>query len=204
MRSDSDSAQSEVTNRPQRARKMKRVVSPSGDPPTFLPPHQLRTPAFWPEKPAIWFAQVECQFFLNGITDDATRFYHISSKLDREYAAELEDVNTGPHKVLTREKKVFKIDVKGKSVTVSIDRLKPAYILHDSHTSHNTSPHLSVTHANTHISTHASTQPHTRTQTDTHASTHTDTHKDTQLCHSPFRHTTRSGRHVRFPDYYRP
>ena len=75
---------------------MKRVESLTGDPPTFLPPHQIRIPPFWPEKPAIWFAQVEGQFNLYGISDDVTRFYHVLSTLDRQYAAELEDVITGP------------------------------------------------------------------------------------------------------------
>lgn len=60
------------------------------------PPVQIRIPPFWPEKPAIWFAQVEGQFAIMRITDNAERFYHILTSLDRQYAAEVEDVLTGP------------------------------------------------------------------------------------------------------------
>lgn len=50
---------------------------------------------FWPEKPAIWFAQAEGQFAVNRITDDSTKFYLIFASLDRKYAAEVEDILTG-------------------------------------------------------------------------------------------------------------
>lgn len=56
----------------------------------------LRIPPFWPEKPAIWFAQVEGQFTVMQVTDDTAKFYHILATLDRQYAAEVEDVLTGP------------------------------------------------------------------------------------------------------------
>ncbi|XP_049886990.1 uncharacterized protein LOC126381568 [Pectinophora gossypiella] len=59
-------------------------------------PVQLRIPPFWPEKPTVWFAQVEGQFAIMHITDDATKFYHILATLDRQVAAEVEDVLTGP------------------------------------------------------------------------------------------------------------
>lgn len=60
------------------------------------PPVQIRIPPFWPEKPAIWFAQVEGQFAIMRVTDNATKFYHILATLDRQYAAEVEDILTGP------------------------------------------------------------------------------------------------------------
>jgi hypothetical protein len=41
---------------------------------------------FWPEKPAVWFAQLEGQFALSNIMLDATKFYY----------AEVEDVITNP------------------------------------------------------------------------------------------------------------
>ncbi|CAK1593602.1 unnamed protein product [Parnassius mnemosyne] len=82
----------------------------------------------------------------------------------------LQPAYTGPHKVLTRGNKVFKLLVKGKEVTVSIDRLKPAYILTDKYTLH--TPHNPIIPTPT-------------------------THIETQR-------VTRSGRRVRFPDYYRP
>uniref|UniRef100_A0ABD2WA59 RNA-directed DNA polymerase n=1 Tax=Trichogramma kaykai TaxID=54128 RepID=A0ABD2WA59_9HYME len=38
---------------------------------------------------------------------------------------------TGPWKVIERTEKIFKLSIRGKAVTVSIDRLKPAYVLDD-------------------------------------------------------------------------
>ena len=38
---------------------------------------------------------------------------------------------SGPHKVIARTDKTFKIVVRGRQVTVSIDRLKPAYTLEE-------------------------------------------------------------------------
>lgn len=71
---------------------------------------------------------------------------------------------SGPYKVLERGSKTFKLDVKGKSVTVTIDRLKPYYTLTDTDAPTTAQP--------THLS------------------------KQTRV--------TRSGRNVRFPDFYRP
>ena len=56
----------------------------------------IRVPPFWPEKPALWFAQLEGQFALSNITQDATKFYYVISQLDNKYAAEVEDVITNP------------------------------------------------------------------------------------------------------------
>jgi hypothetical protein len=58
----------------------------------------IRLPPFWPEKPAVWFAQLEGQFALSNITQDATKFYYVISHLDKKYAAEVEDVTTNPPK----------------------------------------------------------------------------------------------------------
>jgi hypothetical protein len=57
----------------------------------------IRTPPFWPEKPDVWFAQLEGQFVLARITQDATKFYHVIAQLDKKYAAEVEDIITNPH-----------------------------------------------------------------------------------------------------------
>lgn len=93
----------------------------------------------------------------------------------------LQPAYTGPHEVLKRGAKYFQVDVKNKSVTVSIDRLKPAYLLSTDpiqpsrdNLSSDSIPSDTVTPP----------QPHTHDPTVTR--------------------TTRSGRKVRFPDYYRP
>ncbi|KAG7296514.1 hypothetical protein JYU34_020292 [Plutella xylostella] len=72
----------------------------------------------------------------------------------------LQPAYTGPHKVLRRGSKTFDLDVNGKDQTVTIDRLKPAYMAEES------------------------SIPETPTGTSVRK--------------------TRSGRTVRFPDYYRP
>lgn len=56
----------------------------------------VRLPPFWPEKPSLWFAQVEGQFIISRITSDETKFYHVISQLDHQYAQEVEDVITNP------------------------------------------------------------------------------------------------------------
>jgi hypothetical protein len=53
-------------------------------------------PPFWPEKPAVWFAQLEGQFALSNITQDATKFYYVISQIDNKYAADVEDVINNP------------------------------------------------------------------------------------------------------------
>jgi hypothetical protein len=56
----------------------------------------VRLLPLWAERPAVWFAQTEAQFFLAGISSETTKFYHVISQLDQQYAAELEDVITSP------------------------------------------------------------------------------------------------------------
>jgi hypothetical protein len=55
----------------------------------------IRIPPFWPEKPAMWFAQLEGQFALSNIMLDATKFYYFILQLHNNYA--VEDVITNPH-----------------------------------------------------------------------------------------------------------
>ncbi|XP_046402553.1 uncharacterized protein LOC124168383 [Ischnura elegans] len=56
----------------------------------------VRVPPFWPEKPALWFAQLEGQFRLRGITQDDTKFWYVVSHLENRYALEVEDIITDP------------------------------------------------------------------------------------------------------------
>ncbi|XP_045498523.1 uncharacterized protein LOC123696400 isoform X3 [Colias croceus] len=56
----------------------------------------VRLPPFWADDPALWFAQVEGQFFLAGITSDTTKFYHISSQLEQRFAQEVKDIIKNP------------------------------------------------------------------------------------------------------------
>ena len=53
-------------------------------------------PTFWPDQPAIWFAQAEAQFELAAITCQRTKFNYVVSQLNQQQAAEVEDIITTP------------------------------------------------------------------------------------------------------------
>lgn len=97
--SESDTDNSKVNTNPRR-----RAEMTDNDPkPTTSSPqlsqtsvHHIKIPPFWPEKPAIWFAQIEGIFAIYKINDDTTKFYHILGNLDRQYATEVEDILVGP------------------------------------------------------------------------------------------------------------
>jgi hypothetical protein len=68
----------------------------------------VRLTPFWPDRPALWFAQAEAQFELAAITSERSKFNHIISQLDHRHAAEVEDVITSlperqPYKTLKSE-----------------------------------------------------------------------------------------------------
>jgi hypothetical protein len=56
----------------------------------------VRLPSFWPDRPAVWFAQAEAQFELAAITSERTKFNYVISQLDHRHAAEVEDIMTSP------------------------------------------------------------------------------------------------------------
>jgi hypothetical protein len=56
----------------------------------------VQHPPFWPERPAVWFAQAEAQFTLAGISNERTKFCHVISQLDHRYATEVDDIITSP------------------------------------------------------------------------------------------------------------
>jgi hypothetical protein len=56
----------------------------------------VRLPPFWAERPAVWFAQAEAQFFLAGISSERTKFFHVISQLEQRHATEMEDIITSP------------------------------------------------------------------------------------------------------------
>lgn len=56
----------------------------------------VRIPPFYPEKPALWFSQMEAQFILSNIKSDETKFFYITGNLDPQYASEVDDIITYP------------------------------------------------------------------------------------------------------------
>jgi hypothetical protein len=65
-------------------------------PPAEVPRVAVRLPPFWAERPAVWFAQAEAQFFLACVNSEKTKFFHVISQLDHRYATETEDIITSP------------------------------------------------------------------------------------------------------------
>lgn len=55
-----------------------------------------KLPPFWPDKPAVWFSQVESQFVLANISQDETKFHHVVANLDSRYASEVDDIIVNP------------------------------------------------------------------------------------------------------------
>ena len=56
----------------------------------------MKLPAFWLDKPTIWFAQAEAQFALAYINTELTKYYHVISQLDVRTATEVEDIISNP------------------------------------------------------------------------------------------------------------
>lgn len=111
---------------------------------------------------------------------------------DDSVRASLQPPYSGPYPVMERGDKSFKILVKGKSVTVSVDRLKPAYILVDP--PDHSSPSVNVPNtSNSDVFNPATTTIPNPTNT-----------SDPEQTPTQNVIKTRSGRTVRFPDFYRP
>lgn len=56
----------------------------------------VKLPPFWPDKPAVWFAQVEAQFQIAGIVQESTKYNYVISQLDHRVAGEVDDIITSP------------------------------------------------------------------------------------------------------------
>nr|XP_034834369.1 uncharacterized protein LOC117990969 [Maniola hyperantus] len=56
----------------------------------------VKVPPFWLSKPAMWFAHIETQFRVRGITADQTKYDHVVSNLDLKVMLEVEDIITSP------------------------------------------------------------------------------------------------------------
>jgi len=56
----------------------------------------VRLPPFWPNRPAVWFAQAESQLELAAITRQHTKFNYAVSQLNQQQATEVEDIIISP------------------------------------------------------------------------------------------------------------
>jgi hypothetical protein len=64
----------------------------------------IKIPPFWPADPELWFAQIETQFILAGVTADDTKFFYVCGNIEPKYAAEVRDILTNPPAVGKYEK----------------------------------------------------------------------------------------------------
>lgn len=75
--------------------------TPPMDPNTFSQSPSLyrvavKLPPFWSDRPALWFAQVEAQFTISGITADQTKYNQVVAQLDARVIGEIEDIVLQP------------------------------------------------------------------------------------------------------------
>lgn len=73
-------------------------ISPSSPQPVIVNRISIRVPPFWPDRPGLWFATLEAQFFINNITQELTKYYYAVSQLDTKTATEVEDIIIEPPK----------------------------------------------------------------------------------------------------------
>lgn len=121
-------------------------------------------------KPTSWHTSPTTPFYIPRDLHTSSHVFlrrdHVRSSLEPPY--------DGPFKVLDRQPKYFTLDVRGKKNNISIDRLKPAYMVRETRT-----PEPGVSQSKV---------------PDTALPVPVD-NKET---------TTRSGRRVKVPDFYRP
>lgn len=56
----------------------------------------FKAPEFWPDRPHIWFIQMEAHFYNRSIKSDLKKFNCVITSLDSKYLAEVEDAITSP------------------------------------------------------------------------------------------------------------
>ncbi|XP_071644469.1 uncharacterized protein [Temnothorax longispinosus] len=56
----------------------------------------VKVPPFWADEPELWFAQLEGQFMLGGITQDSTKYAYVLTHIDTKHAKEIKDLITKP------------------------------------------------------------------------------------------------------------
>lgn len=58
----------------------------------------VKVPPFYPDSPALWFAQLDGQFILSGVKQDSTKFYFAIAQLEHQFAVEIADLIQTPPK----------------------------------------------------------------------------------------------------------
>jgi hypothetical protein len=116
---------------------------------------------------------------------------HVFVRQDANRPA-LQPPYSGPYRVLSRTAKTFQLFVRGNTITVSADRVKPAYIF----TEASPSPHSPSTTTPTPPDSGPTASPSPSSAPPTATPVVPPPH--------PLPRTTRSGRHVHFPTRFTP
>ncbi len=56
----------------------------------------VKLATFWPQNPALWFAQAECQFQVKGVAGQFDRYCHVVSALPHESLRLVADIVEAP------------------------------------------------------------------------------------------------------------
>ncbi|XP_067134245.1 uncharacterized protein [Centruroides vittatus] len=56
----------------------------------------LKLPPFWDKTPELWFANIEAQFAISGITKDSTKYYSVVSALNSDILNYISDIVLNP------------------------------------------------------------------------------------------------------------
>lgn len=56
----------------------------------------LKLPPFWEKRPTMWFASIEANFRMSGITQDATKYYCVVSALNSDVLNYISDIVLAP------------------------------------------------------------------------------------------------------------
>ena len=58
--------------------------------------YAVKIPPFWSSDPMLWFAQVEAQLVLRGITTQLMKFHHILANISQAIATEVRVLQMNP------------------------------------------------------------------------------------------------------------
>lgn len=56
----------------------------------------VKPPPFWKTNPKLWFAQLEAQFSIAGISDDSTKFNHVVAAIESDVLSTVQDIVMDP------------------------------------------------------------------------------------------------------------
>ncbi|GBM46297.1 hypothetical protein AVEN_87993-1 [Araneus ventricosus] len=63
----------------------------------------FKAPPFWKQNPKLYFAQIESQFAIAGITKDETKYHHVVAAIETDVIAQVSDIISNPSEELKYE-----------------------------------------------------------------------------------------------------